>query len=165
MQRYRERLWAPWWAWPVTGIGPLMLGVAYGHAISAPVGWSVGVALAVLAGTALLVTAPVIEVTDDGIRAGRAFLEADYLGPAAALDSAQARRLRGVDADGRAYVVLRGWLPAAVQLDLADDRDPAPYWYLSTAHPAALAGALEQARRAGSRPNVEGSTTGVVDDV
>jgi hypothetical protein len=164
MQRYRERLWAPWWAWPVVGIGPLMLGVAYGHAISAAVGWVLGVALAVLAGTALLVTSPVIEVTDHGIRAGRAFLEAEFLGPVTALDNSQARRLRGVDADGRAYVVLRGWLPTAVRLVVADDRDPAPYWYVSTSDPAALAAALNQARRASSTPNVEGSTTGVVED-
>ena len=163
MPDYRERLWAPWWAWPVAGIGPLMLGVAYGYAISGPVGWSVAAALAVLAVGALVGTAPVLEVTGRGIQAGPAFLEAEYLGSATALDKGEARSLRGVDADARAYSVLRGWLPSAVRLDVADDRDPAPYWYLSTRDPRALAAALNQARRGPSTPGVEGFPRGAGD--
>jgi len=156
MSLYRERLWAPWWAWPVAGIGPVMLGVAYGHAISPLVGWLVAAAMIALIVPALAGTAPVLEVDEDGLKAGRAFLEAEYFGEATALDPTQARRLRGVEADGRAYVVLRGWLSTAVRLEVADDRDPTPYWYLSTKNPQGLASALNQARRAGATAPMEG---------
>lgn len=142
MLPFRERLSVPWWAWLVAASGPLMLGVAYGYAISTPVGWLVAAALAILLVTSLLRTAPVIEVTKEGLRAGRAFLESPYLGEVTVLGTDEARRLRGVGADARAYTLVRGWLPGAVRLDVDDDRDPTPYWYLSTRKPEALAKAL-----------------------
>lgn len=162
MVLYRERLGAPWWVWAVSGIGPLMLGVAYGYATSALVGWLVAIAVAGLTGALLTRTAPVIKVTTAGIHARRAFLEAEYIGRATALDPAAARKLRGVAADSRAYLVLRGWLPDAVRLEVDDDRDPTPYWYLSTKDPAALVAALEQCRRprAHQATDVEGSNPG-----
>jgi hypothetical protein len=58
------------------------------------------------------------------------------------LDADAARRVRGVDADPRAFLYLRGWVPTAVRLDLNDPSDPAPYWYVSTRRPEELAVAL-----------------------
>ena len=46
----------------------------------------------------------------------------------------------GVDADARAYLLLRPYLKRAVRVEIADPADPAPYWLVSTAHADALVG-------------------------
>ena len=48
----------------------------------------------------------------------------------------------GPEADARAYLVLRPYVRTAVQVDLADPADPAPYWLISSRHPKRLADAL-----------------------
>lgn len=152
---FEERLRAPWWLWVLTWAWPLMLGIAYGYATNAVVGTLVAVGAAALGTAALVRTAPIVTVDDTGWRAGRAYLEAEYLGEVAALDPAAARQLRGVDADASAYVLLRGWVSTAVRCDVADARDPTPYWYVSTRRPNALVMALTQARD-NARHDVEG---------
>ena len=46
----------------------------------------------------------------------------------------------GVDADARAYLLLRPYLKRAVRVEITDPADPAPYWLVSTRHADALAG-------------------------
>jgi hypothetical protein len=122
------------------------LGVAYGYATTATVGWLVGAILSVAVVLALIRAAASIVVEQGHLRAGRAILESEYLGTATALDRAAARRQRGVDADGRAFAVVRGWVTTGVRVDVDDARDPTPYWYLSTRRPEALAAAITLAR-------------------
>ena len=148
MMLFRERLWPPWWAWPAALSWPLALGVAYGSATTATGGWVIGVLLSVAVTLALLGAATLIVVDQGRLRAGRAVLEAEYLGRPVPLGREAARRLRGVDADGRAFAVGRGWVATAVQVSVDDSRDPTPYWYLSTRRPEALAGAINLARAA-----------------
>ncbi|MEO8328504.1 MAG: DUF3093 family protein, partial [Candidatus Nanopelagicales bacterium] len=69
---FRERLWVPWWAWPVAGSGPVALGVAYGHATSNTVGWLVGAATGVLVAVALFKAAAEVTVDTQQLTAGRA---------------------------------------------------------------------------------------------
>jgi hypothetical protein len=134
--------------------------VAYGYAISPAVGWLVAAVFSGVVILALVSTAPTITVTAAGVRAKRAYLESEFCGPATTLDKEQAKRLRGVRADARAFSVLRGWLPEAVRLNVNDPRDPTPYWYLSTKAPDRLAQALNQVRRAGDPDDVEGFSNG-----
>ncbi len=163
MVEFRERIRAPWWAWLLIWSWTAMLGIAYGYATVPLVGLAITLVFGGLATVALARNAPLVTVDASGIHAGRAFLESAYLGQAEALDREAARRLRGVDADSRAYVLLRGWIATAVRLEVSDERDPTPYWYVSTRHPNALAMALTQARDgAGSgvtRSSVEGSSS------
>jgi hypothetical protein len=146
MELFRERLWAPWWAWPAAISWPVALGVAYGYATTATIGLLVGVLLSAAVAVALIRAAALIVVDQGQLRAGRAILEAEYLGKPSPLDRAAARRLRGVDADGRAFAVVRGWVATAVRVDVDDSRDPTPYWYLSTRRPEALTTAIALAR-------------------
>jgi hypothetical protein len=83
-----------------------------------------------------------IEVEDGWLRAGRARISAEYLGPADPLDAAETRRVAGRDADVRAYLLIRPYLKRSVRVTLRDGRDPTPYWLLSTRDPAALAAAI-----------------------
>ncbi len=85
---------------------------------------------------------PQLVVSDGTFRAGRAHIDAQFLGAAAALDAEQTRRAAGVDADARAYLVLRPYLKRAVKVEITDPADPAPYWLVGTRHPEDLARAL-----------------------
>ncbi len=150
--RYAERLWPPVAAWIVAAAVAASLGLAFGVPYGATVGTFVG-AVAVSATLAGLVAlAGRVEVVAGELRAGRAHLPIQVIARAVPLDTEAAARLRGREGDARAYLFLRGWVPTAVRVDLADPRDPTPYWYVSTRRPAALAGAVEAARAA-ERPS------------
>ncbi len=43
-------------------------------------------------------------------------------------------------------MVLRGYVPTAVRVEVTDPQDPTPYVYLSTRHPQRLVEALASAR-------------------
>jgi hypothetical protein len=75
-------------------------------------------------------------------RAGRAHIDAAYVGAATALDAGETRRIAGVDADARAYLLLRPYLKRAVRVEITDPADPAPYWLVSTRRPEELVSAL-----------------------
>jgi hypothetical protein len=119
---------------------------AYGYATRAWVGWLVFGAGAAMYTWWLSRAAARVEVSADGLHAAGAHLTPEYLGAATALDREGAARLRGVGADPRAFMVLRGWIPTAVQVDVADADDPVPYWYVSTRRPEQLEQALTQLR-------------------
>jgi hypothetical protein len=145
--RYRERLRVPvrWWALLLLFLGCLWLAVAV--AASPLVLW-VGTVLAGAIGAGLLLTygSLRIDVRDDALRAGRARLEWAWCGPASALDPQQARRLLGVAADPRAFLLVRPYIRTAVRVEVDDPADPTPYWVLSTRHPERLAGCINAAR-------------------
>jgi hypothetical protein len=45
-------------------------------------------------------------------------------------------------------MLLRGYIPTAVRIEITDPEDPTPYIYLSTRDPKALAAALTAVRAA-----------------
>jgi hypothetical protein len=148
---YRERLWAPWWLWLVAAAFAATFGIAFAVPLGTAWGGGAllvaeGVVAAALGGMSVLV-----EVRDDQLVAGRARLPLTSMGRVTPLDAEAARTLRGVGADPRAYLVLRGWVPTAVRIDLDDPADPTPYWYVSTRHPDRLAAALGGRRSADRR--------------
>lgn len=140
--RFRERLVPGPAAW----CGALGLGVIVGvslwplaHAVAVVVGAVAAVATLV----ALIATAPVIEVADGELRAGRAHVALDLLGEVTPMSDAEAMRTAlGPALDARAFVCLRAWARTGVQVQLTDPADPTPYWLLSTRRPAELAAAL-----------------------
>ena len=69
-----------------------------------------------------------------------------------ALDEEAARRAFGVEADARAYLVLRPYVRGAVRVHVLDPDDPAPYWLVSSRRPERLAQALAAAIEAGDLP-------------
>jgi hypothetical protein len=98
-----------------------------------------GLALGLLAYGAARVT------VDEGfLRAGRARIAGLHLGTPSSLDAEATRRISGVEADARAYLLLRPYLKRAVQVQITDPADPAPYWLISTRHPDELARALTE---------------------
>ncbi|WP_345267063.1 DUF3093 domain-containing protein [Nocardioides nanhaiensis] len=142
---HRERLGVPlrWWVQGTMLVASLWLAlvvatppvVAYGVTL---------VALLLLAAALISFGSARIEVAHDELRAGRARIEARHLGRAHALDAEQTGRVAGREADARAFLLLRPYLPRAVRVEITDPADPAPYWLLSTRHPEDLARALTE---------------------
>ena len=143
---WQERLWPSVWLAPVV---PL-LGTGFGL-VTAPLGAAVAVTVAILAtlalGGMLLATTPTVAVADGVFTAGRARIPVGLLGGPEVLDADAMRQARGPELDARAYLCLRGWIPAGVRVPVLDPRDPAPYWLVSSRRPAELAEALRRACR------------------
>lgn len=137
---YREQLRAPLSYWLIAFLFGVSLGIIL--LVMSP-WWSLA---GIVGGTALggwAVAAygrPVIEVLPEGtLKAGSAVLPASALGPAVALDAERARALRTYEADPRAFLLLRSYIPTAVRVEIADPADPTPYLYLSSRKPKRLA--------------------------
>ena len=149
---FRERLTVPvgWWVLAAL-LTVTMLGIV-GFYLG-PV-WGIGVAVLTLAAAAGLfaVTAIQLSVDAEELRVGRAVIERTYIGRCRALDAAATELRAGVDADGRAHLVLRPYIATAVEIELVDPADPVPYWLVSTRRPARLAAALDRVAAAGPTP-------------
>ena len=53
-------------------------------------------------------------------------------------------RERGPSLDARAWLSIRGWVDPVVKVTLADEKDPTPYWLVSTRRPEDLKAARER---------------------
>jgi len=140
---YAERLGVPlrWWVQGTMLVATLWLAVVV--AMPAVGAWIVtAVALAALSLGLWSFGSARISVADGTFRAGRAHIDAPFVGTATALDAEETRRIAGVDADARAYLLLRPYLKRAVKVEITDPADPAPYWLVSTRHPEELAKTL-----------------------
>ena len=142
-ERYDERLGVPlrWWVQGTMLVATFWMAMV----VAMPFAWACGftaVMLLLLAAWFLGYGSARITVADGGLRAGRARVEGRHLGAAAPLDPEETRRVAGVEADARAYLLLRPYLKRAVRVELTDPADPTPYWLLSTRHPDRLAAAV-----------------------
>lgn len=142
---YDERLTAPATWWAIVVLAAVMAGLIFLRA--SPLAALIA-ALATAAASAALVVAygrVGVRVHDGFLEAGTARLPLTALGAATALDAEGARVLRTTGADARAFMLLRGYVPTAVRVEVTDPQDPTPYLYLSTRRPEALAQALSRA--------------------
>ncbi|RKN72801.1 DUF3093 domain-containing protein [Streptomyces klenkii] len=146
MQAYEERLTAPrsWWFIAVlTGVAmalillplgtvPMLAGLVGGGALAATAVSSYGSVRIRVVGGALV--------------AGDARIPVKALGTPQVLDAEEARAWRTYKADTRAFMLLRGYVPTALRIEITDPSDPTPYVYLSTRSPERLAAALTAVR-------------------
>ncbi|MEN5072441.1 DUF3093 domain-containing protein [Isoptericola cucumis] len=141
---FRERLVPGPAAW----CGAAGLGVIVGVTLwplAHQAAFAFGLVAAVATLVALIATAPVVEVSDGALRAGRARVPLDVLDEVTPMASpAEMRTALGPALDARAYVCLRAWARTGVQVELHDPLDPTPYWLVSTRRPAELAAALRR---------------------
>ncbi len=140
---YTERLYAPvsWWLLGLV----IVVAIGWAFFVATPLSVTVvATAVAFVIVTTVLWTYGAVRLTVDakGLRAGRAALPFAYVGTVTALDADATRRAIGQEADARAFLVLRSYCPGAVTVAVDDDRDPTPYWLVSTRHPTALAASL-----------------------
>jgi len=146
MPDYRERLWPTPWIY----IATLLLipaSILVLAPVSMPAGIATGLILYLATAGSLSLTAPVIEVRDRMLHAGRAAISLDQTGEAVAASGPDARRERGTGLDARAYLVIRGWVDPVVRVPITDPADPAPYWLVSSRRPKELAAVINGSRR------------------
>jgi len=141
---YSERLTVPlrWWVQGTMLVATLWLAVVVA---TPPVVAAVVAVLAMglLAAGFLSYGGARVVVEGGEFRAGRAHIGIDQVGEITSLDADATRRAAGVDADARAYLLLRPYLKRSVRVQITDPGDPAPYWLVSTRHPDRLAAALQ----------------------
>jgi hypothetical protein len=146
---YAERLTVPlrWW------VQGTMLVASFWFAVAVATPSILGAALVAAAAGALLAAGFLaygrarVSVGNGEFRAGRAHIPLEHVGEVEALDPERTRLVAGREADARAYLLLRPYLKRSVRVTITDERDPAPYWLVSTRHPDALVAALTRSGR------------------
>lgn len=140
---HRERLTAApsWWLSAVAfaAIMGWLLWVAATPRIAMV---AAALALAVSAGIVAAYGSARVEADAHGLRAGRAFLDAEHIGAVEALDAAAWRTAIGPEGDLRAFTLLRPYVRTGVRVTVEDPADPTPFWLVSTRFPASVARAL-----------------------
>lgn len=130
-----------WWVQGTMLVATFWL--AFVVSTPALIAWSAtAVMVLAMAGLFLGYGSPRVDVADGWLRAGRARISGEFLGGAEALDAGQTRLAAGPEADARAYLLLRPYLKRSVRVTVRDDRDPTPYWLVSSRDPEHLAAAI-----------------------
>lgn len=140
---YTERLTVPlrWWVQATMFLATIWL--AFIVALPAWLAWTGAlVLLALVFGFFAALGSARVCVQDGELHAGPAHIPLDLIGTPEALDREATRRLLGVEADARAFLVTRPYLKRAVKVPVLDPADPTPYWVVSTRHPRTLAAAI-----------------------
>ncbi len=93
--------------------------------------------IALIAATALIFFIAIaarsqIVLTDTELILGKAHIERKYLGEITILDRDAMRLIRTRDADPAAFLAIKFWISTGVKIAINDDRDPTPYWLVST---------------------------------
>ncbi|WP_370094761.1 DUF3093 domain-containing protein [Streptacidiphilus sp. MAP12-20] len=143
---YDERLSAPavLWLLPVgSGLSMMLILLVFG-----PVPALLGLVVGGVGASVLLSSygSPRIRIVQGHLVAGQARVPLSALGGAEVLDREAAFAWRTTKADARAFMLLRGYIPTALRVEVTDPDDPTPYLYLSTRTPQRLADALQAAR-------------------
>ncbi|TXK17494.1 DUF3093 domain-containing protein [Homoserinibacter sp. GY 40078] len=128
---YRERLSPSVWIFLATALViPAALLVFLPISI-----WAGAAVAALLYGgivAVLILTTPTIEVANGMLRAGRARLPLDVVSEVRSVHGAEAVAERGVRLHADAWLLIRGWIPDVVRIELDDPQDPTPYWIISS---------------------------------
>ena len=147
MTYYRERLWPSPWIYIVLAL-VIPASVLVFMPINGLVGIITGIALYGGFAGLLTVTAPLLQVTEHQLGAGRASLPLGLVGVVTGFDGAEATLERGQRLDARAWLLIRGWVGPVVRIEVADATDPTPYWLVSTRRPDAIISAIRTAQEA-----------------
>ncbi|MCB1265317.1 MAG: DUF3093 domain-containing protein [Mycobacterium sp.] len=145
--RYRERLWVPWWWWPI-GVGlSAVLALEVNMGIRNLPQWlPYAVLAAVAVGVLLWLSRVEIRVVSDGAEvelwAGEAHLPASVITRSAAIPRSAKSAALGRQLDPAAHVLHRNWVGPMALVVLDDPDDPTPYWLVSCRRPERVLAAL-----------------------
>lgn len=145
--RYRERLWVPWWWWPLAFALAALISFEVNLGVKTLPGWlPFAVLFAVAAGALLWLGRVEIQVraSDGGVElwAGHAHLPVTVIARFAEIARSAKSAALGRQLDPAAYVLHRGWVGPMILLVLDDPDDPTPYWLVSCRHPQRVLSAL-----------------------
>lgn len=145
--RYRERLWVPWWWWPLGFFVAALIALEVNQAVSGVPDWVPFAALfGVAAGAILWLGRSEIRVIEENglaeLWAGQAHLPASVIARSAEIPRSAKSAALGRQLDPAAYVLHRAWVGPMVLVVLDDPDDPTPYWLVSCRHPDRVLSAL-----------------------
>jgi len=145
--RYRERLWVPWWWWPLGFTLAAIIAYEVNLGIRSLPGWLPFATLfAVATGVLLWLGRVEVRVTagESGVElwAGDAHLPVTVVSRSAEIARTAKSAALGRQLDPAAYVLHRAWVGPMVLLVLDDPDDPTPYWLVSCRHPERVLSAL-----------------------
>lgn len=143
---YDETLRVPlrWWALTTMFLASVLIAFL----VATPVAVAVATTLvltALAAAVFLSYGSARVVVADGTFRAGRASIPVSLLADPEPLDAEATHRAVGVEADARAYLLLRAYAEGAVRVRVVDPADRTPYWLVSTRDPDRLCAALSAA--------------------
>jgi hypothetical protein len=145
--RYRERLWVPWWWWPI-GLGlSAVLATEVNMGVRNLPDWLPYTVLAIVAvGVLLWLGRMEVKVTGEGaaaeLWAGQAHLPESVVRRSAVVPRSAKSAALGRQLDPAAFVLHRSWVGPMVLVVLDDPDDPTPYWLVSSRHPDRVLAAL-----------------------
>ncbi|MGB3376979.1 MAG: DUF3093 family protein [Microbacterium sp.] len=144
---YRERLSPSLWMVVVIAlVGPMV------SLVFAPVASSIaivaGVAVSLVLVVLSILLSPVLEVRGTLLRAGRAHIDARWLGEPEHFVGEQARDRRGRDLARDGWHLIRGGIDGLVVVPITDPDDPIRSWTISSRTPDRLIAAIRTAQSA-----------------
>lgn len=146
--RYRERLWVPWWWWPI-GIGlSTVMATQVNMGVRNLPNW-LPYAMMALVAVGVLLWLGRIEVrvvgtgSDVELWAGQAHLPASVITRSAVVPRSAKSAGLGRQLDPAAFVLHRNWIGPMVLVVLNDPDDPTPYWMVSCRYPERVLAALQ----------------------
>ncbi|MCV7258029.1 DUF3093 domain-containing protein [Mycobacterium shimoidei] len=145
--RYRERLWVPWWWWPLGFAAAAIIALEVNQGVPSLPDWLPFVVLFAVAAGALLWLGRMevrVSVGDDGVElwADQAHLPVTVIARSAEVPRSAKSAALGRQLDPAAYVLHRAWVGPMVLVVLDDPDDPTPYWLVSCRHPDRVLSAL-----------------------
>ena len=145
--RYRERLWVPWWWWPLgMGVAAVLATETNMGIRNLPQWLPFAVLGGVAAGTLLWLSRTEVAVAgvggDTELLAGTAHLPASVVARSAAIPRSAKSAALGRQLDPAAFVMHRPWVGPMLLVVLDDPEDPTPYWLISTRRPEKVLAAL-----------------------
>jgi hypothetical protein len=146
--RYRERLWVPWWWWPLGfGLAAILAKEVNMGVRTLPDWVPYAVLGAVAVGVLLWLGRTEVVVVDTGsdveLQAGQAHLPMSVVRRSVEIPRTAKSAALGRQLDPAAYVLHRGWVGPMVLVVLDDPDDPTPYWLVSCRHPDRVLSALQ----------------------
>ncbi|MFC7789709.1 DUF3093 family protein [Microbacterium sp. MAHUQ-60] len=142
---YRERLAPSLWMIVVIALVGPMVSLVFAP-VAAGVAVAIGAAVALVLVVLSILLSPTIEVRGTVLYAGRAHIDARWLGEPAAFTGEEAhdRRSRDIARDG--WHLIRGGIDGIVVVPVTDPADPMRTWTISSRTPDRLSAAIRAIR-------------------
>jgi hypothetical protein len=144
---YRERLSPSLWMVVVIALAGPMVSLVFAPVASA-IAIAAGVAVALVLVALRILLSPTVEVRGTELRAGRAHIDARWLGEPEHFTAEEARDRRGRDLARDGWHLIRGGIDGLVVVPITDPADPTRSWTISSRTPDRLGAAIRAARSA-----------------
>lgn len=144
-ETYRERLTPSLWMLVTIALAGPMVSLVF-VPVGAEFALLLGAAVSLVLVSLSIALSPKLRVVGTVLHAGRAHIDARWLGEPEEFvgDDARDRRTRDIARDG--WHLLRGGIDGVIVVPLTDPADPMRSWTLSTRTPDRLAAAIRDAR-------------------